>query len=158
MNFGKKMSSFKFWSIIAVTILFICGCKINATIDRNQPPVAKAGEDQTIPFNGEPVTVTLDGSGSSDPDGKIEAYIWLSADLAAEGGRSGPDPDDVVSPSVTLGQGTWTFTLWVKDDEGSVSDPDSVVITVGSGDMDGGTNPPAGDGSTGDGSTTGDGG
>ena len=40
----------------------------------NQPPVANAGEDQTItlPFN----SVTLDGSKSTDPENKIISYNW----------------------------------------------------------------------------------
>ena len=40
----------------------------------NQPPVANAGTDQTItlPIN----SVTINGSGSSDPDGSISTYLW----------------------------------------------------------------------------------
>jgi hypothetical protein len=37
------------------------------------PPVADAGPNQTVD---EGVTVTLDGSNSSDPDGDISSYQW----------------------------------------------------------------------------------
>ena len=39
----------------------------------NQPPVANAGPDQTV-NSGD--NVTLDGSGSTDSDGKIVSYSW----------------------------------------------------------------------------------
>ena len=39
----------------------------------NQSPIANAGADQTV---AEQTTVTLDGSGSKDPDGTIKAYAW----------------------------------------------------------------------------------
>ena len=30
-----------------------------------------------------------------------------------------------------LGQGTWSFSLWVTDNQGAVSQPDTITITVG---------------------------
>jgi hypothetical protein len=39
----------------------------------NQEPTANAGSDQTV---NEGDTVSLDGSGSSDPDGTVESYSW----------------------------------------------------------------------------------
>ena len=41
----------------------------------NQPPVAKAGPDQTVSFYN-PAPVLLDGRSSYDPDGAITAYAW----------------------------------------------------------------------------------
>lgn len=101
----------------------------------NKTPVADAGEKQLFDFTGTPVTVTLDASLSTDQDGTIAEYRWLSG-LDVDGGvvgRGGLDPDDEVSPTLTLGAGTWQFTLFVIDNEGEVSSPDTVTIQVGSG-------------------------
>ena len=100
-------------------------------------------------FSGTPVAITLDASKSYDSDGSITTYRWLSGNLAGDGGiplasgmgvsrRWVPDgespdwPDDVVAPSVELGQGIWAFTLWVIDNGGAISTPDTLRITVGS--------------------------
>lgn len=121
--------------VLGLLVPFAGGCKTNATIDTNLTPVASAGESQVVPYNGSPVEVTLDGSGSSDADGQIVDYLWFSADgVELDGGgvgRAGPDPDNRVRPTVSLDQGMWLFTLWVRDNAGAVSDPDSVQITVG---------------------------
>ncbi|MCH7527375.1 MAG: PKD domain-containing protein [Planctomycetes bacterium] len=66
------------------------------------------------------MSVTLDASGSSDADGTIASYTWTGT----------PNPPDVVSPSVTLGEGVHEFTLVVTDDGGLDSAPDVVTIAV----------------------------
>ncbi len=88
----------------------------------NTPPVANAGPDQTLTLAAgqSPVTVTLDGSGSSDTDGSIVSYVWTGT----------PDPEDSVSPSLSLGAGAYTFNLVVTDDAGATSAADSVRIVV----------------------------
>jgi hypothetical protein len=98
----------------------------------------------TFAFDGTPVTITLDASASHDSNGEIRQYRWLSGTLAPDAGPAkpparlvGPDqaadwPADEQQPKVELGEGMWTFTLWVIDDQGAVSDPDTVRITVGS--------------------------
>jgi archaellum component FlaG (FlaF/FlaG flagellin family) len=88
----------------------------------NQAPSANAGPDQTINLGAgqASVSVTLNGSGSSDPDGSIATYNWTG----------NPDPANVVMPVVNLGAGTHTFTLVVTDNDGAASAPDSVTITV----------------------------
>jgi hypothetical protein len=154
--------------------------------EANRLPIARAtvlgadgGSSASFDYAGSPVTITLDGSGSSDPDGKIARYRWLSGNLrpdadAASGGVSGgggssgggsggggvsgggsaddadggsdlelsatlrwvpdgeqPDwPADVAQPVVELGEGTFTFVLWVVDDGGAVSEPVTLQITV----------------------------
>lgn len=121
--------------LLAGIFLLVGGCRDLADAPAtNQPPVANAGPDQEHAVQGQ-VTVTLDGSGSMDPDGTIVGYRWLSADAVEvdAGGieRGDVDPEDIATPEVTLGQGIWTFALWVEDDRGAFSAQDIVVVTVG---------------------------
>lgn len=104
-------------------------------VNTNTAPVAHAGEMQKLDYDGSPVSVKLDGSGSSDSDGTIVSYRWLSGDAALDGGmgRGGPDPEDERSPTVMLDAGTWRFTLFVIDDKGGVSQPSTVTIEIGNG-------------------------
>jgi len=88
----------------------------------NRPPVAQAGADQTVmDTDGDGVeSVTLNGAGSSDPDGTIINYSWMEKGVEIATG---------VKPSVSLGVGTHTITLTVIDDDGTTAS-DTVVITV----------------------------
>jgi hypothetical protein len=85
-----------------------------------EAPVANAGLDQTVEqtyYQG--ADVTLDGSGSNDPDGDPLTYSWTWDDGSATG----------VNPTVSLPLGITTITLVVND--GTVdSDSATVVITV----------------------------
>ena len=91
----------------------------------NRPPVANAGADQTIilPVN----AVTLNGSGSTDPDNNITGYVWTKI--------SGPSRFTIVNSitaqtSITgLVLGTYEFELKVTDGGGLFS-KDTVLITV----------------------------
>ena len=93
----------------------------------NQPPEADAGSDQAVNTN---ALVTLDGSGSSDPDGDLPlAYSWTQT--------GGPavtlsDPD-VVTPTFTApsDSAVLNFTLVVTDSLGLPDPtPDGVVVSV----------------------------
>jgi hypothetical protein len=86
----------------------------------NQPPVADAGPDQTVELEtSEGTEVTLDGSGSFDPDEDPLTYEWTWNGESTDG----------VNPTVVLPLGTKTITLVVND--GKVdSEPDTVNITV----------------------------
>lgn len=103
-------------------------------VDSNMAPIAHAGEMQVLAYEGSPVAVRLDGSRSIDSDGTIASYRWLSGNAAPDGGvgRVGPDPEDEVAPTVMLDAGLRIFTLFVTDDQGSVSRPSAVMIRVGS--------------------------
>ena len=88
----------------------------------NQPPVATAGPDQTVTDSdgsGAEV-VTLDGSGSADPDGPIASFAW--AEGATSLGSSAS-----ISPSLTVG--AHTITLTVTDADGATAS-DQVIVTV----------------------------
>jgi serine protease AprX len=92
------------------------------TVNANEPPVANAGNDQTVSDadgNGSE-QATLNGVGSSDPDGTLASYVW------SEGGSQIATG---ATPAVTLGVGTHTITLTVTDN-GGVSDTDTVVVAV----------------------------
>ena len=98
-------------------LYFICG---TASVVNN-PPVANAGPDQTNveqdSLGG--ASVTLNGAGSSDPDSHPLTYSWAWPPSGTAAG---------VSPIVLLPLGTTTITLTVSD--GSLTDTDTVVITV----------------------------
>ena len=93
----------------------------------NMPPVANAGPDQTVDPWG---TVTLDGSGSRDPDGTVTSYAWSQT--------AGPavtlSSTTAVKPTFTAPAGvtaqTLTFALVVTDDKGAASAPDAIDVVV----------------------------
>ena len=84
----------------------------------NKPPVAKAGQDQTV-IEGD--TVTLDGSASSDPDGTIVSYEW------SEGGNVLSEDESFEKSDFSVGE--HTVTLTVTDDEGATG-TDNVNVIV----------------------------
>ncbi len=88
----------------------------------NYTPVANAGVDQVVTdsSNNGSVTVTLDGSGSTDIDGTIVSYIWS---------ENGNQIATGVQPSVDLTQGVHAISLVVTDDS-SATATDTVMITV----------------------------
>jgi len=89
----------------------------------NKPPLANAGPDQFIECAGSGLDqTTLDGSGTSDPDGvdgNLLQYTWT--------GYFGTTNGAVVR--VTVPKGTNCFTLTVKDPSGHV-DVDVVAVVV----------------------------
>jgi subtilisin family serine protease len=91
------------------------------SVTLNGAPVADAGEDQTVvAANFTNANVTLDGSGSSDPEGGALDYEWRKDGSVIATG---------VSPTVNLPVGVHTIELTVTDADGA-SDTDQVVITV----------------------------
>jgi K319L-like, PKD domain len=86
----------------------------------NLSPVANAGSDQVIFVTGKAgsATVTLDASGSRDPDGTIVSYQWLEGGVPIGTGKT---------VSVNLGLGTHTITLHVTDDDQASSEAQLIV-------------------------------
>ena len=96
----------------------------------NRAPVADAGSDQSVATG---ATVTLDGTGSSDPDtGDTLTYRWTQtggSPTVSLTGAATASPTFTV-PSSLPGSTTLTFTLTVSD--GTLSDTDTVDVSIGS--------------------------
>ena len=89
----------------------------------NQPPTAVITAN---PTNGPvPLTVSFDGTGSSDPEGKPLSYSW---DLNGDG-TFGDATGSTASYTYTTA-GVYHPSLRVTDDQGA-SDTKSVTVTVG---------------------------
>ena len=93
----------------------------------NAAPIASSGDDQSVTVN---AAVTLNGSGSSDPDGHTPlTYGW-----AQTGGQAVTLSDSTaVSPIFTAPDSATviTLTLTVTDSTGLAGAPVTVVVNVG---------------------------
>ncbi len=87
------------------------------------PPVAVAGDDQTIrlPVN----TASLDGSKSTAPAGTITQYTWVKVSGPSNGNIT--NNSSAVTAVSNLAEGTYEFQLTVKDNLGSTS---SDIVTI----------------------------
>jgi hypothetical protein len=121
---GKDSFSYTVGDFFGVTDV----ARVELTIvEINDPPVADAGPDQSVPTS---ALVTLDGSGSYDPDRNLPlSYFWTQSGGPPVALSSGV----VVSPTfVAPGKPcTLTFQLFVVDALNLPNAvPDQVVITV----------------------------
>lgn len=103
-----------------------------ATVDidvENQLPVANAGPDQAGIMKGQ--VVTLDGTGSQDPDGDPLTFSWVLNDPAASDRSGLLDDPTAAQPTFTPDlAGVWTATVTVSDGSQTITVPDQVAITV----------------------------
>lgn len=89
----------------------------------NRPPTASL---TASPTSGPvPLTVSFDGSASSDPDGDPLTYLWDFGD-----GATVQIPAATVSHTYMRG-GTYTASLTVRDDDGALSAPATIRIDAG---------------------------
>ena len=98
------------------------------TAPANQGPVAAAGADQIAAAG---ARITLDGSGSTDPDGTIASYAWVQT----AGDAVVLDDADTATPAFdapsTSAEQTLIFRLTVTDDDAAMSsDEVSVVVAA----------------------------
>jgi len=92
----------------------------------NHKPVANAGPDQTVAVLD---TVTLDGSGSFDPDADTLSFAWTLISVPAGSSATPSNSSAVVTSFDADLAGTYEAELIVND--GVVaSDPDTVTITA----------------------------
>jgi hypothetical protein len=97
---------------------------VNPPSEVNQAPTANAGADQTVASG---ASVSLDGTGSSDPDADALTYAWSQLSGPAVTLTGG----NTATPSFTapVGPATLEFQLEVCDAE-PLCDTDTVVVTV----------------------------
>ncbi len=90
------------------------------TVVENQPPVSDAGGPYTVP---EGTALTLDGTGSYDPNGDALSYAW---DLDGDGNTD--DSTDMNPTWTYMDNGTYTVTLTVSDS--LLDDTTTTVVEV----------------------------
>lgn len=109
---------------LTVTDTFDQSAVATVSITVDGPPTANAGNNQTVNSN---MPVTLNGSGSSDPEGGVLGYSWMQT----AGTNITLQNPSLASPSFTAPAsfGTLTFRLTVTDNRSQTA-TDTVVITV----------------------------
>jgi hypothetical protein len=121
---GKNGKTYAFYSIARDHTSNLeeapAGADAITTVVADLPPSADAGPDQTRSVGPDCIaSVTLDGSGSSDPDGDPLTYMWSWDGGSAAGAQ----------PTTQLPLGVHTIKLVVNDGNLN-SEPDYVTITV----------------------------
>jgi hypothetical protein len=94
-------------------------------VPENAAPTADAGADQTVD---EGTSVSLDGTGSSDPDGDSLSYDWTQTAGTAVSLQDTATATPSFTASEVDADETLTFELTVSD--GDLSDTDTVTVTV----------------------------
>lgn len=112
--------------LIALAALSLSGCGGGGGSETpgNRVPLAQAGSDQAVKRN---ATVTLDATGSTDPDGDTLAYLWTqtAGPTVALSSATSSQPS-FTAPNQS---GTVSFSLVASDGQ-SRSTADSVSIAV----------------------------
>jgi sugar lactone lactonase YvrE len=97
---------------------------VQVTTGSNRPPLASAGADQQVVIGN---VATLDGSGSSDPDGQALRYVWEQV-WGSPVVLTGSDEAPRFTPP---GRGRYRFRLTVWDGEvPSAHDEVDVVVST----------------------------
>ncbi|MBI3803173.1 MAG: hypothetical protein HY282_05360 [Nitrospirae bacterium] len=132
--------------ILMVGGIYLGGC-VNGEPNKdslfkgNQLPTANAGPDQAVASG---ATVTLDGSASSDPNGKTVHYQWQLVSTPKGSAAKLDTPASVVTTFVADTDGVYKIQLQAIEDPdptlptgapvtdtGLTSDPDEVMVIAG---------------------------
>jgi hypothetical protein len=101
---------------------------VSAINPPGQAPVANAGPDQSVHAGS---VVTLDGSGSTDPDANYPLTHAWTITSKPEGSIAELNEPSVVCPSFTADRsGDYVIRLVVTDSQGNPSDPDEVLVST----------------------------
>ena len=101
---------------------------VTVTAGSNDAPTAEAGDDQTVD---EGALVTLDGSGSSDPEEEALTYLWTqTGGMAVTLSSSTEQSPTFTAPGRLVKNATLVFSLVVTDARGLASSADTVTVTV----------------------------
>ena len=93
----------------------------------NQPPVANAGSDQTVPLHD---TVTLDGSGSTDPDNNLPlTYVWSFKERPVGSTATLSNANTSMASFTLDAVGKFIVQLVVTDSRGAASAPATVTVS-----------------------------
>ena len=87
---------------------------VSNNVQINRPPIANAGPDKTVADS-----LTIDGSGSTDPDNNIVSYQWVK--ISGPYSASIANPNAVSTLLTNLVAGIYLFELKVTDAEGLFS-------------------------------------
>ena len=125
----SHLSRYPIYLLFTWLLLFV-SCRKERSCEKclsNKSPVANAGADAKIilPLD----SLGLDGSASSDPDGKIIAWEWKK--IAGPGSGTINIPSAVQASATHLVKGQYQFELKVTDDGGLYS-TDTLQVTVDS--------------------------
>jgi hypothetical protein len=89
------------------------------TVLQNTPPIADAGPDQSLEqTNTQGAMVTLNGTGSSDPDNDTLTYYWNWTEGSATG----------ATPTALFPVGNTTVTLTVTDGQYNATDTVNIIV------------------------------
>jgi len=137
MNYGKKLTTLAL--IIACGIVTECDNEkksqglvlIPSLLGGNATPVADAGPDQRVSIlKG---SVDLDGSESSDPEGKDLAYSWTVRYQPTGSNFSFSQPSGAATSFTFDTAGTYEILLTVNDGSASATDTVTVDVAVNNG-------------------------
>lgn len=110
-----------------MALLTGCGSNFEWLPDGNIAPIAKAGADQNgVALN---TLITLDGSGSSDPNGNTLTYHWSLTTKPLGSAATLSSPTNVKPTFTPDTVGVYIFTLTVNDGK-SNSLPSTVKVTT----------------------------
>jgi len=89
------------------------------TVLQNTPPLANAGPDQTVEQTSpQGATITLNGTGSSDPENNTLTYYWNWTGGSATG----------ATPTALFPVGNTTITLMVSDGQYNATDTVNIAV------------------------------